>query len=591
MTSEAVRKESLALGKRALEQWIGHQSRRPLPRGAVHHLAEGAAGSTSGVYGAATQARNKELLAAVRAGSESPEAAVSSSFVLARHGARIGGETAEDLWEAIVSNSSKAATASSSGNINASGQRNRILALGGRGLCDLLHVFETSPSFRRHADVATATVDALCADPRRFDEELQLWPQTLPLVANYLAKHAEKASIVATFLEELLVPFWGRRQSDVAACLAPHHAASVAAACARSGKALSQDSVQIVWDAFSSWAAVHTSRLGPRGIANLAHALGRVAQPGEDAPCRLLGNLLRRASALLDEPGARPFRSDWLGMLAAALARVRCRCDPAALQRLLSAHLTSENGACSKRVPLLRLGEVQNLALVANATLKLDVHTLPLVYGGAGAVASSVDSQHVSLLSSIVPACVSICADSGASLRRSAGTRSVALLTHAFGAALLLRQPADSGALMHACDAALQALFGVVANGPPLPSRALRVRFQILSSVQCWWCALGGPGAPLDHARRALEVVRRSLSLAPNARADEAAPPRGDEGDMPSATEAVGGNELISTKDHEEVVASLPSSYRYSGMKMEEFAFPFWLDIVLPPPGRIASRD
>lgn len=101
--------------------------------------------------------------------------------------------------------------------------------------------------------------------------------------------------------------------------------------------------------------------------------------------------------------------------------------------------------------------------------------------------------------------------------------------------------------------------------------RTIKVRFQLLAAVQCWWCVLGGPCIPLDSLRRAQHVL-----LATGSSGD------GDVQSMPGSAEAAEGQDWVSTKDHQEVVEAIPLPIR-AAARLEDFAFPFWVDIVLPP--------
>ena len=42
----------------------------------------------------------------------------------------------------------------------------------------------------------------------RYSRELQLWPQTLPLVCEYLVWHLDDPHLMKSFLTSVLVPFW-----------------------------------------------------------------------------------------------------------------------------------------------------------------------------------------------------------------------------------------------------------------------------------------------------------------------------------------------------------------------------------------------
>eukprot|EP00929_Paragymnodinium_shiwhaense_P073049 TRINITY_DN37118_c0_g1_i1.p1 TRINITY_DN37118_c0_g1~~TRINITY_DN37118_c0_g1_i1.p1 ORF type:complete len:579 (-),score=92.27 TRINITY_DN37118_c0_g1_i1:77-1813(-) len=522
--SAAALEEAASLGRRALVPWLAQAGRRPLPRGAVAPAAEDAAG----VYGSATHAQRMQLLADVRAARAPPQAAVSAYFVMARHGAPISRKMALDLWQAVASAGAQQGGSSSStskpmpqvakdASVDISSKTIvQLLSLGGRGLCDLLHVLSTAKGFPRHEEVALLVADALCHNSTDYRQELQMWPQTVPFVADYLARHAPDVVVLTAFLERVLTPFWQEEVDLAIASLAPHHAAAVSAACDRCSKSLPVDARRTVHDVLVNWADLHTQRLGSRGIANLALALARLMEPGEDDTYRRMNALMRRSSDLLEDPKARRFRPDWLGMLTAALAKTRCRCDPSDWRRLLATHLLLSGAAKrgTERPPLLHPSEVQNVALVAHSTLKLDLHELSLELG-AKKRRGDLAPVNTTALTALKPAVLEACeADK---LRTLAGRRSAALLAHAYGAALLLHGgpvSAQAESLVAASVAAaaydevLQRLFLATAWAGRLPDKTERIRFQLLSAVQCWWCVCGGPGATLRSLRRAHSAVR-----------------------------------------------------------------------------------
>lgn len=82
-----------------------------------------------------------------------------------------------------------------------------MLSLTGRELCDFLYVVGAARSFRQHPIIAETLAKSLCRDAAHYDRELQLWPQTLPLVCEYLAWHLD-GRLMAQFLTSVLAPFW-----------------------------------------------------------------------------------------------------------------------------------------------------------------------------------------------------------------------------------------------------------------------------------------------------------------------------------------------------------------------------------------------
>ena len=82
-----------------------------------------------------------------------------------------------------------------------------MLSLTGRELCDFLYVIGAARSFRQHPIVAETLAKSLCRDAAHYDRELQLWPQTLPLVCEYLAWHLD-GRLMTQFLTSVLAPFW-----------------------------------------------------------------------------------------------------------------------------------------------------------------------------------------------------------------------------------------------------------------------------------------------------------------------------------------------------------------------------------------------
>merc|ERR1711972_545796 len=134
-------------------------------------------------------------------------------------------------------------------------------------------------------------------------------------------------------------------------------------------------------------------------------------------------------------------------------------------------------------------------------------------------------------------------------------------LAHAFGVALLVRPPPPEDVQAATYESTLQNIFAVCRG---LPMHAIRVRFQLISALQCWWCAAGAH-ASLQALRRAWQVLAASHG-----------------GALPNAIESTEGQAWVSTKDHKEVAQALTPEVA-TRMKMEEYAFPFWIDIVLSP--------
>lgn len=233
------------------------------------------------------------------------------------------------------------------------------------------------------------------------------------------------------------------------------------------------------------------------------------------------------------------FRPDWLGMFLSALARGRCREELDTLRRLLEAHLLPRQRS--------RLAfEPQNLALAANAVLKLDLLRLRL--GGPTPLAA--------LAPLVRRACIAMEGEGGA--------QSACLLAHAFGSALMMLPmppaPTDLVPLTQVYETVLGDLFTQIIS---LQLLNIRVRFQLLSAVQCWFYASElGAMASLASLRRAQRALLKAG------------------GELPGPAESLGDQDLISTKGHAEVAEALPENWQLSA-RMEDFAFPFWLDIVL----------
>ncbi|CAE7207826.1 unnamed protein product [Symbiodinium pilosum] len=433
--------------------------------------------------------------------------------------------------------------------------------LSGRELCDALFVLAASRRFQGHAEVAQEVAKTLCFHYEEYLPELQLWPQTLPLVSEFLAWYCRDRRLIGTFLRTVLAPFWRKHEVAVQGALVPHHAQAVSAACSSCGRALPHDVLETVRGALCNWTTANVSQLGPRGTAGMALALSRVGPglAGEDANARLLTMLVRRAGQLLEEAAEgstkmmrRPlgqkvfkpltsvqfFRADWLGMFLSALARGRCRDEVETLRRLLEAHLLPRQRS--------RLAfEAQNLALAANAVLKLDL--LQLRLGDSTPLAA--------LAPEVRRACIAMEGDSGA--------RSACLLAHAFGSALVLLPtppaPGDIVQLTQVYEKVLEDIFELSLS---LRLLNIRVRFQLLSAVQCWFFASElGLKASLPSLHRAQRVLEKS-------------------GVLPDPVESLGDQDLISTKGHAEVAEALPKEWQ-ARARMEDFAFPFWLDIVV----------
>mmetsp|Transcript_35384 Transcript_35384/g.101649 ORF Transcript_35384/g.101649 Transcript_35384/m.101649 type:complete len:540 (+) Transcript_35384:168-1787(+) len=523
----AARTEVEALGRRALRPWIEYVARRPLPRGDPSRIAPRE--NEAGTHGVVVHEQGREALAEFGTSRAEVSEAISKHFVLSRHGRTVGDDGARRLWSAVSCSSLK--------------------NLGGRELCDLLHVLSRARGYADHAQVAATVAESLCVEQKHWEGEISLWPQTLPLVTEYLSRHISDLRKLAVFLEHALVPFWRRYPGTVAATLLPHHLSAVSGACVRCSKFLRPESVETVRTAILGWVPANLTKLGPRGTAGVTLAVSRMGLGlgGEEARNRLLGALLQRAAELSDEdPEAPPiFRPDWLGMFLSALARARCRERPDIITRLLAAHLLPLGSGGIEGTGWSR--EVQNLALVAHAAVKLDLHSAGLDPRAPAC------STTLCILSPTVSAA---CAAGHFSGR--AGARSAGLLAHAFGLGLLLLRARGAEGITQACSSGLQA---VLEASMALPTQSMQVRFQLLSAVQCWWCAVGGPRALLPELRIAHRIGG---------------------GPLPSAEESVEGQEWISTKSHAEVLQSLPP-WATAQLKTEEFAFPFWLDLVIAP--------
>ncbi|CAK9078285.1 Hypothetical protein SCF082_LOCUS37454 [Durusdinium trenchii] len=437
------------------------------------------------------------------------------------------GDEAQELWGAV--------------------RDSGVRRLGGREVCDFLHVLGACRTFQEHREVAEEVARSLLA-AEEFVLELKLWPQTLPMVCQYLAWHLEDRRLLTEFLSQVLAPFWEQYPSAVQGSLLPHHAMAVASACARSYQ-LPLHILETVRDAICRWAQTNLSCLGPRGLASMALALSRLGPGlgGEEANARLLTQLLGRAQELLDEShGTKPFfRADWLGMFLSALARARCRTELKTLEELLKVHFKRQ----------ILAGEAQNLSLCAHAVLKLDLLQV------AGIAPLELLAPEVKELR--------------ASMRGSSGARSLCLLAHAYGSALVLLPRRSTSHLAQVYDDLLQELLEI---SPKMKLNNIKVRFQMLTALQCWWLSRCFPSAgrsageqdPLPSAPdlASLRRVRHALECV----ADE----------LPGPEESIGEQDLISTNDHAEVAQAL-SSLRIPEPQMENFAFPFWLDVVLHP--------
>ncbi|CAK9071322.1 unnamed protein product [Durusdinium trenchii] len=192
---------------------------------------------------------------------------LSAHFILLRHGRAMRGDEAQELWGAV--------------------RDSGVRRLGGREVCDFLHVLGACRTFQEHREVAEEVARSLLA-AEEFVLELKLWPQTLPMVCQYLAWHLEDRRLLTEFLSQVLAPFWEQYPSAVQGSLLPHHAMAVASACARSYQ-LPLHILETVRDAICRWAQTNLSCLGPRGLASMALALSRLGPGlgGEEANARL----------------------------------------------------------------------------------------------------------------------------------------------------------------------------------------------------------------------------------------------------------------------------------------------------------------
>merc|ERR1712137_1063249 len=113
-------------------------------------------------------------------------------------------------------------------------------------------------------------------------------------------------------------------------------------------------------------------------------------------------------------------------------------------------------------------------------------------------------------------------------MRGSRSARSVSLLSYAYGAALWAPMSPDAVSLT-VYDNVLQTLFQTCRR---LPLRGIRVQFQVLSAIQCWWCVLGPSAcfAALDNVHRIMVYC--------------------DSGYSSSASKTLGGEHMLSSKDH-----------------------------------------
>lgn len=518
------------LAHRALSPWLQHVARRPMPRGVpkgAPELSEVPRGPWM------AQPKTAEALGKLHGlnGEATFEERLSAHFVLLRHGRSIRSSEAEELWEAVP----------------------KLSGLSGHKLCDLLYVLGAARSFRYHRRVAEEVAKSMVISQKEYSRELQLWPQTLPLVCEYLVWHLDDPHLMKSFLTSVLVPFWRLHPAAVQGALVPHHAMAVSSACARAGKKLPLEVLQTVREALCRWCHENLRLLGPRGLANMALALSRVpGLAGEDANAQQLKHLLARTRELLLEVDDFPassaaksaplFRADWLGMFVSALARARCREDLPTLKQLLEIHFQKK----------ILAGEAQNLALCAHSVLKLDLLDLrrnqPLV----------ALAPHVKELGR---------------LQGTSGARSACLLAHAYGSALLLHR-GPIGEVHAVYDEVLQYLLD---SKHKLKLQNIKLRFQMLTAVQCWWqfidtTSTSSRGSSLASLRR----VHQTLAAVSAA--------------LPGPEESIGEQEVISTTDHAEVARALPAEVQPRA-RMEDFAFPFWLDIVLIPLRRVEEKE
>eukprot|EP00443_Scrippsiella_acuminata_P062385 CAMPEP_0115424176 /NCGR_PEP_ID=MMETSP0271-20121206/27700_1 /TAXON_ID=71861 /ORGANISM="Scrippsiella trochoidea, Strain CCMP3099" /LENGTH=869 /DNA_ID=CAMNT_0002848977 /DNA_START=161 /DNA_END=2767 /DNA_ORIENTATION=- len=453
-----------------------------------------------------------------------------------------------------------------------------LQSLGGRGLCDLLYVLTAARAWHGHREVGTSVVAALCGCSGHMavtlEAELLLWPQTLPLVAEFLARHVVERRVVTRFLERALAPFWARHPAPVAAALLPHHVLAISAACVQSGGALAPEALEVIRHSVASWTAANASRLRPRGVAGVVLSLSRIGPGpgGEKVDSALLRALLCRAAELVEqarEESEPPFRPDWLGMLLCGLARGRYRGTGEGLRALLAVHLLPRRARTKEGdhapIPMtpaiMAPAELQNLALTAHAAVKLDVHALRLDTTDIG----SPTALGATAAAVVAAARGSRCSDGGGSRapRGARGARSVGLLAHAFGVGLLVHPLSAEASALHTqarlgkasaaarsrrqqSDDALyeSALLALLEASRTLPLQEFRVRFQLLSAFNA--------GGAREADAASLEVLRHARE------AFEAASP-GNGGALPGAAESAGGQEWISTKGHEEVAQSLPA--------------------------------
>lgn len=104
----------------------------------------------------------------------------------------------------------------------------------------------------------------------------------------------------------------------------------------------------------------------------------------------------------------------------------------------------------------------------------------------------------------------------------------------------------------------------------------IKLRFQMLTAVQCWWHFIdvqrsAASGSSLASWRR----VHQTLAAVSAA--------------LPGPEESIGEQEVISTTDHAEVARALPAEVQPRA-RMEDFAFPFWLDGEGPRPKSVEER-
>lgn len=540
------------LGRRALNPWLAYTARQPAPtridaptvRGGLVKVRPPQDGAVKLL---ATRARLAELLATSQDDhGEGLKSAIRAHFLVARRGSPVHTDGASALWDAIRGFPGRTKALD-------------LHDLGGRGLCDLLYVLSCAKDWAHHESVSLSLVDALCATFPDFELDLLMWPQALPLVAEYLSQHCRQPTVATRFLGQVLGPFWHRHPEIVKESLLSHHALAVSMLISNSGRRVPQDVKDVVRKVVSDWTVQGVQNLRPRGLASIAIALSRVAPGpgGEKVDSRLLKNVMVRATKLVEQsecasPG--PFRPDWLGMLMCSFQRGRYRGTGEGLRLILAAHLLRRGNGLETRLPICLPGESQNLALIVHALVKLDVHRLQLDPLDKGTLPLAV----------LAPAVQESCKNGV--FKGAKGARSQGLISYSYGSAMLLDGTSSAGKSCQVdwprlYEGALREMLGVNLQ---TVSKQFLVRFQMLCAVQFWWCAFGGPNTPIEMLRRVNDLLAS-----------------GGTNPIPSGDQSAEGTDWISTREHEIVMRSLPREVVES-TRVEEFAFPFWLDIVLP---------